>query len=39
MGTKNIPIRPLREILDKYAPKGQRFDLLSVDVEGMDLEV
>jgi FkbM family methyltransferase len=30
---------PLREILDNYLPTGQSIDFLSVDVEGLDLEV
>lgn len=31
--------RPLGELLDEYLPEGQRIDVLSVDVEGLDLEV
>lgn len=30
---------PLSEILDKYMPKHQQIDLMSIDVEGLDLEV
>jgi FkbM family methyltransferase len=36
---RKIPTRPLRDILDEHFPKGTAFDLLTVDVEGMDLEV
>ncbi len=36
---KQIKIKTLKEILDEYVPKGQKIDLLSVDVEGMDEEV
>lgn len=34
-----VPVRSLKSILDTYLPKGREIDLLSVDVEGMDLEV
>ena len=30
---------PLETLLDKYLPAGQKINFLSVDVEGMDLEV
>lgn len=30
---------PLMNILDKYLPKNQKIDLLTIDVEGFDLEV
>ncbi len=36
---KKIPVKTLKEILDENVPKGQKIDLMSVDVEGMDLEV
>jgi len=39
IGKRRIPVLPLKTILDKYLPKGQKIDLLSVDAEGMDLEV
>jgi len=29
----------LDEILEKYLPKDQKIDFLSIDVEGMDLNV
>lgn len=38
-GRKLIYVMPLYAILDEYVPKGQKIDLLSVDVEGMDLSV
>ena len=31
--------RTLKSILDEYLPEGQSIDFLSIDVEGMDLEV
>ncbi len=37
--TTKIPVRSLKWILDKNLPRGQKIDLMSVDVEGMDLEV
>jgi len=30
---------PLAEILDKYLPQGQKIDFLTIDVEGLDLQV
>lgn len=38
---KTIPVQPvtLSEVLDKHLKTGQKIDFLSVDVEGMDLEV
>ena len=39
IGTKKVKILSLKKILDKYLEKGKKIDLLSVDVEGMDLEV
>lgn len=30
---------PLAEILDKHLPENQRIDFLSIDVEGLDIEV
>lgn len=37
--TVEIEICPLSEVLDQHLPKGCRIDFLTVDVEGMDLEV
>ncbi|MGY2133418.1 FkbM family methyltransferase [Hymenobacter sp. HD11105] len=38
---KEVSIKPYRlsDVLDEYLPDGQQIDFLSVDVEGMDLEV
>ncbi|MBV1905428.1 MAG: FkbM family methyltransferase [Pseudomonadales bacterium] len=36
---QKIEVKPLADILDKQLPKGQTLDFLSVDVEGLDLEV
>jgi FkbM family methyltransferase len=35
----NVSTRPLRELLDQYVPKGVPIDLLTIDVEGFDLQV
>jgi len=37
--TKEIETYTLEEILDRYLPKDQSIDFLSVDVEGLDFEV
>lgn len=34
-----VPVRPLAEILAEHVPPGTTIDLLTVDVEGRDLEV
>ncbi|MCB9345140.1 MAG: FkbM family methyltransferase [Lewinellaceae bacterium] len=34
-----IPIRPLIDVLIEHLPKGQVIDFISIDVEGLDLEV
>jgi FkbM family methyltransferase len=39
VGRSAVAILPLKEILDKNLPPGKEIDLLSVDTEGMDLEV
>lgn len=36
---RKIKTYPLSNILDKYLPKGQKIDFMSVDVEGLDLMV
>ena len=36
---KLVSLMPLSGILDAYLAKGKKIDLLSVDVEGMDMEV
>lgn len=35
---KTVPIKPLRNILQQYAP-GKEIGLLTIDVEGLDLDV
>ena len=37
--TVTIPSFPLSKTLDKFLPSGQKIDFLSVDVEGLDLQV
>jgi len=39
--TKEIEVEtyPLAEVLDTYLPAGQKIDFLSIDVEGLDLQV
>lgn len=34
-----VPTYPLAEVLDAHLPPGQAIDFLSVDVEGLDIEV
>jgi len=36
---QDITTATLEEILDKYLPDGQEIDFMSVDVEGLDLQV
>jgi FkbM family methyltransferase len=38
-GTVELNTRPLAEILDECVKKGQKVDVLSIDVEGSDLAV
>lgn len=37
--TKKMNIYPLSYILKKFLPKNQKIDFMSIDVEGLDLEV
>lgn len=37
--TIRIGTKPLSRVLDSYLPEGQRIDFMSVDAEGLDLEV
>jgi FkbM family methyltransferase len=39
VGTKDVPTLPLSSILDTHLPANQIIDFLSVDVEGLDLQV
>ena len=39
IGVKEIPTQPLKSILDKLLPEGQKIDFMSVDVEGFEWEV
>lgn len=34
-----IPVCRLSSVLDQHLPKGQKIDFLSIDVEGLDLDV
>lgn len=36
---KPVAVLPLKRVLYQYLPKGRNIDLLSIDAEGMDLEV
>ena len=38
-GTRRVPVERLDTILARELPKGQAIDFLSVDVEGLDLQV
>ncbi len=35
----SIPVLPLKEILENHVPAGQKIDFMTIDVEGLDLEV
>ncbi len=37
--TKKITTKTLKDVLDSYLPSGMPIDFMSVDVEGLDLEV
>lgn len=39
IATHQMVTRPLTEILDKYLPNGKSIDFMSIDVEGLDLQV
>lgn len=39
VGQKEVEVVPLNRILDEHLPPGVEIDFLSVDVEGMDLDV
>jgi hypothetical protein len=39
IGTKNIPVRRLSDVLDEFLPPGVHIDFMSIDVEGYDLQV
>ena len=39
INTKEVEVYPLKDILDKFLPKGQEIDFMSIDVEGLDFEV
>lgn len=39
IGTKKIRVSKLENILDEFLPKNQKIDFLSIDVEGLDLQV
>lgn len=37
--TRQVPVRPLADLLAETVPVGQAIDLLTIDVEGLDLAV
>jgi FkbM family methyltransferase len=37
--TVDIPVRPLKKVLEEYLPPDTKIDLLSIDVEGFDIYV
>ena len=39
IGTQKIPVNRLDTLLERYLPVGTTIDFLTVDVEGLDLEV
>jgi FkbM family methyltransferase len=36
---RQVPVRPLRDVLDEHLPAGRAIDLLTIDTEGWDLKV
>lgn len=36
---KKIEVFPLKDVLDKHLPAGQKIDFFTIDVEGLDLNV
>ena len=39
VGRMRVPVVPLKQVLDEHLPAGTTIDFLTVDVEGMDLDV
>lgn len=39
LGTDNVQVMPLSKVLEKHLSKNKKIDVLSIDVEGWDLEV
>jgi FkbM family methyltransferase len=39
IGTKEIPVQRLDKVLQDYLPAGKTIDFLTVDVEGLDVQV
>lgn len=39
LGTKQVPVEKLEDILNKYLPENQHIDFMNIDVEGMDFQV
>jgi hypothetical protein len=39
VGTRSIDVRPLSQVLEKHLPSERTIDFMSVDVEGLDLDV
>jgi FkbM family methyltransferase len=39
IGTQNIRVEPLAHVLETHLPRGQTIDFLTVDVEGLDMNV
>ncbi len=36
---KEVEVYPLKDVLEKFLPKGQEIDFMNIDVEGLDFEV
>jgi FkbM family methyltransferase len=39
LGSADVPLRPLREVLREQLPRAQSIDFMNVDVEGRDYQV
>ena len=39
VATSKVPVTTLKDLLDTHLPEGRRIDFLTIDVEGMELEI
>lgn len=39
LAKKEIPTKPLQQVLEEYLPKNQIIDFMSIDVEGLEMQV
>ncbi len=36
---RKVPVKPINDILKEFLPKGQHIDFISMDVEGMEMQI